>query len=242
MMAEDEDWLTFAFLVYDLKENEIISIRYLPKRAEVDSVTLSPLGNYFLAYMDNYCEWDRLGSESSPCGLMVYDRDLNHARGLLRIVGHSDVALDAQGKEVLVYQDIDTDYISMLNLASGKITPLWAIDFTHSPIGFHFSGKGYKLPGWILVSTYYGAQPSATWMDDQVFALELKQEGQVVRFAHTHSSVDENQEHDYWAEPHASVNPEFTHLLFTSNWGRSGSGAVDTYLILLPQDWWTLSP
>jgi hypothetical protein len=237
LMAEDEDWLTFAYLIYDLKEDRIVALREIQKPLEVDSVTISPLGNYFLAFLDEYCEWNQLGDDTSPCGLMVYNQDLENGRGLLRIVGHSDLALDSQGNEVLVYQDIDTDHISMLDLASGRITPLWPIDFTYSPIGLHFSGRGHNLPGWILVSTHSGAQPSATWMDDQVFALELKPKGRVVRFAHTHSLVDENQDHDYWAEPHATVNSDFTRILFTSNWGRSGTGEVDTYMIELPLDW-----
>jgi hypothetical protein len=74
--------------------------------------------------MDKYCEQSQSGTEENPCGLMVYDRNLKNGRGLLRLVGHSDIALDAQGREVLVYQDIDTDHISMLDLESGAITAL----------------------------------------------------------------------------------------------------------------------
>jgi hypothetical protein len=74
-------------------------------------------------------------------------------------------------------------------------------------------------------------------MDDQVFAIELKPNGRVVRLAHTHSVVDQDQEHDYWAEPHATVNQDFTRVLFTSNWGRSGTEEVEMYLVVLPPDW-----
>jgi hypothetical protein len=109
-MAEDEDWLATAFLVYDLEEDRVISIldvRHWPEDVrEIDSVTMSPRGTYFLAYLDAYCERGRPGSMDQPCGLMVYDRDLSEGRSLLRIVGHSDVALDAAGNEVMVYQDI----------------------------------------------------------------------------------------------------------------------------------------
>jgi hypothetical protein len=237
LMAEDEDWMTAGYLIYDLKEDLVIALRELPDPLDVDSVTISPLGNYYVAFLDNACERNQRGSHSMPCGLMVYDSKLEEARGLLRIVGHSDLALDPYGNEVLVYQDIDTDTISVLDLASGVVTPLLSIDFTHSPIGLHFSGKAYNLPGWILVSTYSGAQPAATWMDDQIFALEIKPSGRVVRLAHTHSVVDEDQDHDYWAEPHATTSPDFTRILFTSNWGRSGTGEVETYLIELPGDW-----
>jgi hypothetical protein len=210
---------------------------------EVDSVTISPSGNYFLAYNDLFCEHGALGSDASPCGLMVYDRNLQNGRGLLRLVGHSDPAFDANGREVLIYQDIDTDYLSMLDLESGAITPLWQIDFSRSPIGFHFSGKAYGAPGWALISTYSGGHPQDyTWMDDQVFAVELKANGRVVRLAHTHSLVDEDQEHDYWAEPQASVNQDFTRILFTSNWGRSGTDEVDMYMLILPPDWLSQVP
>jgi hypothetical protein len=74
-------------------------------------------------------------------------------------------------------------------------------------------------------------------MDDQVFAVELRPNGRVVRLAHTHSLVDESQEHDYWAEPHASANRDLTRIVFTTNWGRSGTGEVEMYLIELPADW-----
>jgi hypothetical protein len=242
LMAMDHEWLTAALLVYDRGEDEVIAIRDLrqmsPSTREIDSVTMSPLGDYFLAYHDRICEPGDLGSETDPCGLMVYDRDLLRGRGLLRVIGHSDLALDAQGREVLVYQDIDSDTISMLDLETGIAQPLWPIDFSHTPIGLHFSGRALQRAGWALVSTYSGGFPTDyTWMDDQVFAVELRPGGQVVRLVHTHSLVDEDQVHDYWAEPQASVNPDFTRILFTSNWGRSGSAEVDTFLIELPADW-----
>ena len=238
LMVEDEEWLPVAFLVYDRQTDQVTvrDMRGVPGiEDEVDHVTISPLGTYFLASFDRYCEHGKPGSDSHPCGLMVYDRHLANGRSLLRTVGHYDPALDAQGNEVIVFQDIDNDQIAMLDLESGEVTPLWDIDFSHTPIGFHFSGLAYDLPGWALVSTYSGGYPQAyTWMDDQVFAVELKAGGRVVRLAHTHSLVDEDIEHDYWAEPQASVNSDFTRILFTSNWGRSGTEGVETYMIALP--------
>jgi hypothetical protein len=72
-----------------------------------------------------------------------------------------------------------------------------------------------------------------------VFAIELKAGGRVVRLAHTHSVVDENQpsEYYYWAEPHASVNPDFTRIVFTTNWGRFDTAEVEMFMIALPPDW-----
>ncbi len=241
LMAEDEDWLASAFLIYNRHTDQVTvrDMRAVPGiEDDVDHVTISPLGTYFVASFDRTCDEEQLGDDAHPCGLMVYDSKLNNGRGLLRMAGHYDLALDAQGNEVIIFQDIDNDQISMLNLASSAVTPLWDIDFSHTPIGFHFSGLAYGRSGWALVSTYSGGYPDAfTWMDDQVFAVELKEGGRVVRLAHTHSLVNEEMEHDYWAEPQASVNHDFTRILFTSNWGRSGTDAVEMYLIELPAGW-----
>jgi hypothetical protein len=241
LMAEDKGWETVAFLVYDRQTDEVIAKRdmrgVLGIEEDIDHVTMSLLGNYFIASF-SHCERGQLGDDAHPCGLMVYDRNLTNGRSLLRIIGHYDPALDAEGREVIIFQDIDEDNISLLELATGTVTPLWPIDFSHTPIGLHFSGRAFLRPGWALVSTYSGGYPTDyTWMDDQVFAVELKPGGRVVRLAHTHSLVDENQEHDYWAEPHVSANPELTRVVFTSNWGRSGTGEVEMFMIALPPDW-----
>ncbi len=236
LMAEDGDWLTVAYVVYDLAADRVAAVRQVDA-AEVDSVSISPLGDYFLAYHDDFCQPGQLGSDAHPCGLMVYDQNLRNGRGLLRIIGHSDLALDAEGREVLVFQDIDADTLSMLDLASGVVTPLWPIDFSHNAIGLHISGTAFRRPGWAVVSTHTPEKKNHTWMDNQVFLIELKPGGRVVRLAHTHSVVDERREHDYWAEPHASANRDLTRVLFTSNWGRSGSGQVEMYMIALAPDW-----
>lgn len=239
LMAQDEEWLTVGFVTYDLLEDKVVATREVPP-SEIDAVTISPLGDYFLAGFDVWCDEGQLGDDAHPCGLMIYDRDLRNGRGLLRVIGHSDTALDADGREVLVYQAIDTDHISMLDLETGEVTDLWPIDFSHTSIGLHFSGRAFRRPGWALISTYSGGHPTSyTWMDNQVFAIELRPAGRVVRLAHTHSIVEENEEHDYWAEPQASTNHDLTRVVFTSNWGRSGTDEVEMYLIDLPPEWFS---
>jgi hypothetical protein len=246
LMAEDEDWLPVAFLIYGRVADRVVALRdmrgVLGIKEDVDYVTISPLGTYFLAAFDHYCERDEVGSDARPCSLMVYDRDLKNGRSVSRIIGHHDVALDAAGREVIVYQDIDTDEIAMIDLATGKRTPLWPIDFSHGTVGLHFSGLASVRPGWALVSTHDETTASHSWMDDQVFAIELKAGGRVARLAHTRSLVNPKIEHDYWAEPQATVNRDFTRVLFTTNWGRSGTDHVETMLIDLPANWPALLP
>jgi len=240
LMAENDEWLPTAFLFYDRAEDriDVLDLRGVPGvEDDVDHVTTSPLGTYLLASFDRACESGTTGTGSRPCGLMVYDRNLQEARGLLRVLGHYDTALDATGNEVIVYQDIDTDRVSMLDLGTGAVTPLLDIDFSFTGIGVHVSGLGYDRPGWAVISTHDNDTTSHTWIDDQVFLVELKADGRVLRLAHTYSTVDDEQELDYWAEPHATTNPDITRILFASNRGRSGTGKVDAYLIALPAEW-----
>jgi hypothetical protein len=78
-------------------------------------------------------------------------------------------------------------------------------------------------------------------MDNQVFAIELKPKGRVVRLAHTRSVFKLGAvpygDKDYWAEPHASANQDLTRILFTSNWGRTGTEEVEMFMIELLPDW-----
>ncbi|MBM4241201.1 MAG: hypothetical protein FJ150_06020 [Euryarchaeota archaeon] len=226
LMAQDQNWNTLAFLIYDQFQDKVIAkINVPPDMGSIDSVSISPLGNYFIAAASDKNAW------------IVYDQTLKELYSL-KGVGHCDFALDANEQEVLVYQDTSTDYISMADLATGKVTPLWQIDFTNAPNkGFHFSGRAYKQPGWVIVGCYGVAPNGLTWMDNTIFAMELKPNGRVVRLAHHHSVYDANQEHDYWAEPHATANRDLTKILFTSNWGKTGTEQVEMYMIELPNDW-----
>ncbi len=239
LMAQDRQSRTLAFLVYDQWSDRVTAkrdVRGIAGVDDVDSVTISPLGTYFVAQF-GYCPSGTLGTDAHPCGLMVYDSNLQNGRGLVRTIGHSDLALDADGREVMVYQQLDADYLSVVDLATGQNADLWPVDFSYTGMGFHFSGRGHRLPGWALVSTHDEDAASHTWMDDQLFAMELKPNGRVVRLAHTHSIVNQSGGLDYFAEPQASVNRDFTRALFTTNWGRTGTSQVETYLVEMETGW-----
>jgi hypothetical protein len=239
LMAEDEGWEAIAFLVYDAFEDRVVATRdvsaLLSARA-ADSVTISPSGRFFLAQCEP-CGEGTMGTDAAPCGLMAWDRNLANGRGLVRVIGHGDVAYDGTGREVFVYQDVETDEIAYVDLETGARTALLAIDFSMTPIGLHFSGRSFRLPGWAVVSTYDETRTSEAWMDDSVFLVELKAGGGVVRLAHTRSLVDPSLEQDYWAEPHATANRDLSKVLFTSNWGRSGTEEVETFVVTLPAGW-----
>lgn len=240
-MAEDENFITRGLLTYDWQTGELLGTYSVPNGDlnEPDNVSISPLGNYVLAQFE-FCERGTMGTYEAPCGAMVYTRDLSQGWGIVRIAGHGDLALDTAGREVLVYQEIDTDQIVMADLETGAVTPLAGLDFSQGSFGLHFSGRALGRPGWAAVSVHpEAAEPDYSnpfWMVGTIFALELKANPRVVQLAH-HYSLRSEAEADYFAEPQVTVNRTFTRLLFTSNWGNYGEGAVDMYMIVLPDDW-----
>ena len=117
----------------------------------------------------------------------------------------------------------------MINLRTGVRTTLFPTYVNGSYTAIHFSGKGYRKPGWALVSTYADSG-ARQWMHRKVFALQLKANPITYNLAHHHSVVN-----GYWAEPHATVNRDFTKVLFNSNWDSGSSENIDAYLIDLPQ-------
>jgi hypothetical protein len=158
--------------------------------------------------------------------------------------GHNDFALTADGKDVLVYQNTQNDYICMTDFDTLTETTILKIPFTVNPdIGLHFSGNCAEKSGWALVSTYGAKQPpegaSHSWMDTQLFMLQLRQNPMVWRIAHTHcyTSYESTREKNYYAEAFATVNNAGTRVYFGSNWGDFTADYTDTYQVMLPSDW-----
>ena len=240
-MAEDADFITRGLVTYDWQTDTLIGLYDVPHGDinEPDNVGMSPLGTYALAQFE-FCEEGTLGTYEEPCGAMVFTRDLSDGWGINRIIGHNDMALDTQGREVVVYQEVDTDQIVMADLETGAITPLLDLDFSHGVYGLHISGRAFERPGWAAVSVHPEAPTldfnNPFWMPGVIFALELTANPRVVQLAH-HHSIRSDAEDDYFAEPQVSVNRDFTRLLFTSNWEQYGTGEVEMYMIVLPDDW-----
>jgi hypothetical protein len=129
---------------------------------------------------------------------------------------------------------------AMVDLETREVTPLLKLDFSTGVYGLHISGSASEQAGWVAVSV----QPEAPtldfndpfWMVGTVFAVELKADPRVIQLAH-HHSIRSEAEADYFAEPQVTINHDFTWLLFTSNWGVYGTGEVEMYMIVLPENW-----
>lgn len=165
--------------------------------------------------------------------------------------GHADLSLTADGRDVLVYQNVKTDWIAMADLDTGAETNLVKIPFGSGPdnsndIGLHFSGNCAAIPGWHLVSTYGPKNPSPgrSWMDNHLFMIELKASPKIWRVATTYgyTSIDSGGSKHYFAEGFAAINTRGTKLYWGANWAQSDLDLIDTFVAILPDKWWTKVP
>ncbi len=237
LIALDAHSQALALVIYDLSTDQVSARRSLPAETTLSGVTISQQGNTFLAWFAKACPASLsgaggVGNAAEPaCGVVAYDRHLENPRVLLPSSGAADVAIDASGHEVLVYNDLKLNSISMIDLQSAQSTDLWLVDMHAPPLGISISGRSQRLPGWAVISVYGGSDSS--WMNNSLFAVELRAQGKVVRLAHLHTQSAPNS----FSGALAAANPDLTRVLFTSNWGRSGAGESDLYLLALPTGW-----
>lgn len=215
--VDTSSWAGLGIITYDLQTNTILASYDFASngKGRPDHLSMSPTGNYVVV------SWDG--------GPVVFNRDLTNPRALASAGEHSDIALDASGNDVYVSIDYGDGYVYMKSLATLTRTNLFPSYLASgSATAMHFSGKAYNKRGWVLMSTY-GEYGTKQWLNRKVFAVELAAGPAVYHLAHTH-----NVTNGYWTEPHASVNRDFTKMLFNSNWDTGSANDVDAYMLEIP--------
>ncbi len=109
------------------------------------------------------------------------------------------------------------------------------LGYDYSQSGTHISALAYKnvTPGWLCASLIGYDQDGQQLLDQElVIALADADNIQVCRIGHHRSDEDE---YDYWGEPHAVISPTGTRVLFGSDWSGADDGhSVDSYVVELP--------
>ncbi len=238
--VETKDFKPLGLISYDAREGRITGVYDFAADGNgigrPDHVSMSPKGNYVVASWNGGkadCSSRRkLGDLHEPCGLMAYTRDFHHATGLAARGPHSDMALDAHGREVIVISNYITGNVEMISLDDGDVTTLWRIYDGDYGTAMHVSGKAYGKPGWVLISTYATRGPDENiWFSNKLMAVELSRNPRIYNIANTF-----NRRTSYFSEPHAVVNRDFTKIIYNSNFGSGRDEDIDVYEILLPRD------
>ena len=240
LLARDStSWKTHGVFVWDIQQQQIIGHLDTPDGAP-DHVSMSPSGEYCVISGD-----DQMGTRA-------YDRQFHNFTQLHKKSEHSDIALNKAGQDVYVsidYQSSGGD-IFMTNLKTGKQTVLFPSYLNGTATAIHVSGKAFRKPGWVLISTYAEQkgdqfnlrQENRQWLHRKIFAVSLEDTPKIYSIAnadseHFYPRLPEgfNESANYWLEPHATVNQDFTRIIFNSGWNRM-NGAVDNFMIALPKN------
>ena len=233
LMVKDSSWNVISVIVYDRTLDAIVGQKSSGFPDVVRGSSMDMSGNHCVVNFENITY------------AQAYSRDFSTLTNLPDgSNGHNDLALTADGRDVLVYQNVQTDYISLADLNTGAEIQLLHIPFEINPdIGLHFSGNANATPGWVVVSTYGSENPPPgeqhSWMDCQLFMLELKTSPRVWRIAHTQSYTSEfyTGEKNFFAEAFASINSRGTKIYWGSNWRNYTQDHTETYQVILPENW-----
>jgi len=115
--------------------------------------------------------------------------------------------------------------------------------YPYTTRGTHISAQAYKRPGWVAMSSvgygsfeYFSNKKKAPALFSEVYLVNTDPDNEVVcRLAHHRTfakDADDTSYHPYFGEPHATISPSGTRIIFGSDWYASGS--VDSYVIELP--------
>ena len=224
LQVETDSYDMVGLIAYDLVTDRILGSLATTDRP--DHVSTSPSGAHCVP------------SWTSGKGTRAYTTDFSRFTQLHSKSEHSDLARTADGRDVYVFADYDSGDVAMVDLATGARTDLFALYGPNSAAtGMHISGRADRLPGWVLISFYgcterYGAvpcPPGAQWFDDKVVAVQLATNPRVLNIAHIRYG-----DAGYWGEPQATVDRDFTKILFASSWGSTNETDLSSYLVTLP--------
>jgi len=208
---------SLGVFTWDRDTDTITGMRDLGSE-QPDHVSMSPSGSHCVV------------SSDGPMGVTAFTRDFGSSRPLQKNSNHSDIALDANGDDAYVAVDYGTNGgdVFMVNLRTGVRTVLFPTYVSGSTTALHVSGKAFDRPGWVVVSTY-AESGTLAWLHGKVMAVQLKADPVVYTLAH-HRATRES----YWTSPVASVNRDFTRVVFNSNWGVKSETDVDAYVVEIP--------
>ncbi len=217
-----------ALLTWDRQANQVIGLRELSAgESSIDWVGMSTLGTWVLIGGDY--------DNAAPfAGLTLANRELTDFHRLDYGIAHSDVGLDTTGREVIVMQNSQTDYVDMIPLdlgtqpileaggsyeGTGRVPLVRLYVDNASPIGLQ-SGVHISCnhAGFCVVSTF--TEPGAdeqNWLDRTLTLVRLDPAGpRAFYLAKVYGTAGA-----YWEETQASISRDGSRIVWASNWNQN---------------------
>ncbi len=118
------------------------------------------------------------------------------------------------------------------NATTGNCFPVTSFaDYGYPQSGTHMSALAHTntMGGWVAVSMMGFDLDGQELLDQEIFIARVNEnDADVYRVAHHRS---DETEFDYWGEPHVTISPSGTRLLFGSDWSGAADGSsVESYV------------
>jgi len=240
-----DDYRVRYLITWDRQTDTVLGVYAIPKgEAGIDWAGMSPKGNWVLVGGD-YNNGGKLA------GLTMVNKELTQFHRLDYATGHSDVGLDSEGDEVVVMQNVQTDYIDLIPIdpntkpilqTGGSYdgtnrTPLVRL-FYNSESPDNFNGGVHiscNYAGYCIVSTTtdVGA-PEQNWLDRTITLVKLdRRHPRVFYLAKVHGTRGE-----YWEETHATITNDGAQVVWATNWNQKvGREKVWLMQLIMPAGW-----
>ncbi len=243
LQGRQDDYRLRYLFTWDRQADRVQGIRKLAKDEEIDWAGMSWTGKYVL-----------IGADPGPgkiSGLTMADPQLKRFHRLAHATAHSDVGLDAAGRDVIVMQNSRTDHIDLIPIdwrtrpvgegddayAGTNRTPLVRLFYSsESPVGFHGGVHiSCNVPGYCVVSTHVEAGvEEQNWLDRCIIFVRLD----AARPAAWYLAKLHNTQKAYWEEPHAAITNDGARVVWATNWNRNvGAERVFLMELRMPPRW-----
>jgi len=175
----------------------------------------------------------------------VYDADGNYSMMLNQSSGeHACLGQMSNGNDALYAVSFAQGpqggclaNLAAHDLVTGSCTPLISQDqgYDYPKSGTHISALAHKnTDGAWVAASMIGFEEDGVALLDQELVVAKVENGEVTVCRIGHHRSDEN-EFNYWGEPHAVISPKGTRVLFGSDWSGAEDGeSVDCYVVELP--------
>jgi hypothetical protein len=195
------------------------------------------------------------GNQGNLAGLTMTTKNFSQFYRLDYTTSHADVGLDANGKEVVVMQNSNTDYIDLIPLdpstkpiveaggsyqGTGHIPLMRLFYSSDSPDGLN-SGVhiSCNAPGYCFISTTIpkGATEQ-NWLDRSLVLARLDRNyPRVFYLAKLYNTISE-EPRVYWDETHGSITNDGSMLVWAENWGNHvGEAQIFMMQLIMPSNW-----
>ncbi len=228
LQGMNDDYRPRYLFTWDRQTDQVLGLHTLTVgESSIDWVGMSPHGNWVLIGGD-------YNNGGQLTGLTLANRELTQFHRLDYGVAHSDVGLDTQGNEIIVMQNVQTDYIDMIPLANDTLPILQAggdYSGTHrvplvrlfydseSPVGLN-SGIhiSCNYPGYAVVSTYIeSGMAERNWLDRSIILIELDPIApRTFYLSKVYGTTDA-----YWEETQAAITSDGRRVVWATNWNRN---------------------